>query len=145
MEYLVKQEMAVVYTVNHPVTPDQFIDVLIRSALAERRPVDDLACITGMLENSSLTVAAWYSGELVGIARSITDFHYACYLSDLAVDRAFQGRGIGLELQRLTQRNLGPRCKIILLAAPDAVDYYPHIGYARHDSCWVLDHETALR
>ena len=136
--------MEVEYTVNEPVTPEQFIDVLRRSSLAERRPVDDLVCITGMLEKSNLIVAAWYEGKLVGIARSITDFHYACYLSDLAVDRAYQGRGIGIELQRVTQHQLGPRCKIILLAAPAAIGYYPHIGYTKYESCWILEREKEL-
>jgi ribosomal protein S18 acetylase RimI-like enzyme len=48
-----------------------------------------------MLANSNLLVTAWAGQQLVGIARSITDFHYCCYLSDLAVDVAYQQQGIG--------------------------------------------------
>jgi hypothetical protein len=27
---------------------------------------------------------------------------------------------------------------LILLAAPKAVDYYPHIGMQQHPSCWFI-------
>ncbi len=124
---------------------DEFIDLLTRSGLAERRPIDDRACIEGMLANADLTVCAWEGERLIGVARSITDFHYACYLSDLAVDRAWQGRGVGRELQCVTQSRLGPRCKIVLLAAPAAEAYYPRLGYTRHESCWVLRRDEELR
>jgi predicted N-acetyltransferase YhbS len=74
----------------------------------------------------------------VGVARSVTDFSYCCYLSDLAVVLAYQCQGIGRELIRLTQTCLEPKCKIILLAAPKAVDYYPKIGFIQHHSAWML-------
>ena len=68
----------------------------------------------------------------------MTDFSYAAYLSDLAVDAAFQGHGVGRELIRLTRENLGPRCTLILLSAPGAVDYYPRMGFEKHRQAWVL-------
>jgi GNAT superfamily N-acetyltransferase len=123
---------------NAEVTPPEFIDLLNRSGLGERRPVDDPDCIRGMLDNANLTFTAWKGERLVGIARSVTDFFYCCYLSDLAVDRACQGEGIGRELIRLTQSELGPRCTLILLSAPGAVTYYPHIGLDKHPSAWTL-------
>lgn len=132
------------YTVNEAISSAAFIDVLKRSSLAERRPIDDATCIAGMLEHGNLLVCAWDGALLVGVSRSVTDFHYACYLSDLAVDRAYQGQGIGLKLQQLTQRQLGPNCKLILLAAPAATGYYPRIGYSRHDSCWIVGSRGAL-
>jgi ribosomal protein S18 acetylase RimI-like enzyme len=91
-----------------------------------------------MMEHSNLIATAWEDDLLVGIARSVTDFHYCCYLSDLAVDVACQRRGIGRRLIRMTQEALGPRCSIILLAAPAAVDYYPRLGFQRHEQAWVL-------
>jgi GNAT superfamily N-acetyltransferase len=75
----------------------------------------------------------------------MTDFHYACYLSDLAVDQVCQGQGIGRRLQELTQSMLGPRCNLILIAAPAANGYYEHIGYSRNPRCWVLGRERRLR
>ena len=105
--------------------------------MGERRPLDDSACIEGMLKNADLLVTAWDGEQLVGIARSVTDFSYCCYLSDLAVDEAYQKQGIGRRLIRETEKALAQTCKIILLAAPQAVDYYPHIGFTRHPSAWT--------
>ncbi len=100
--------------------------------------MDDATCITAMLLHANLLVTAWYDERLVGVARSITDFAYCCYLSDLAVDEKFQKQGIGKELIRLTQAQLGPRAKVILLAGPKAEGYYPNIGFEAHGSAWVL-------
>jgi predicted N-acetyltransferase YhbS len=130
--------MKIAYYINEPITSDEFIDVLEKSGLAERRPVSDMECIKGMIENSNLIISARFEGVLVGVARSVTDFHYACYLSDLAVDMRYQARGIGIELQRLTQSQLGPHCKLILLSAPKAAGYYPKIGYTNNPNCWVV-------
>lgn len=95
--------------------------------------------MAGMLENSNLTVTAWQNGNLIGIARSMTDFHYACYLSDLAVSKEHQKSGVGKQLQRITQQQLGPRCKLILIAAPAANQYYQQIGFSNNTRCWVLE------
>ena len=120
------------------------MQLLMESGLGERRPVDDLHCIKGMIENSNLIISAWNKEQLVGIARSVTDFHYCCYLSDLAVHRDFQHCGIGKKLQVLTQERLGEHCKLILLAAPAAAEYYEKIGYKHNDKCWVLEREDRI-
>ena len=117
----------------------EFVDVLRRSTLAERRPVDHPDILEGMLRHADVLVTARHEGRLVGISRAITDFSYCTYLSDLAVDTAFQRQGIGRELLRRTHAAAGPQTKLILLAAPKAVTYYPHIGMQRHDSCWIRD------
>ena len=135
----------IAYKKNATITPGQFVDILERSGLAERRPVDDAACIAGMVANGNLTITAWNGKTLVGIARSVTDFFYCCYLSDLAVDRGSQRQGIGRELIARTRAELGQRCSIILLSAPKAVDYYPHIGMQRHPQAWVLEGKTSRR
>ncbi len=137
--------MEITYAVNNKPSIDEFIDVLVSSTLAERRPMEDRACIEGMLENANLVVTARYKNKLVGIARSITDFHYACYLSDLAVDQAHQNSGIGKQLIMRTQQQLAIRCKLILLSAPDATDYYPKIGFSQHPRAWVLTEGQSLK
>lgn len=136
--------MDIEYKVNQPLTADQFIDLLVRSTLAERRPIHDRACIEGMVANSNLMVTAWKQDVLVGVARSMTDFHYACYLSDLAVCKSHQNLGIGKQLQRITQQQLGPRCRLILIAAPAANHYYQHLGYSQNPRCWVLEQGSTL-
>lgn len=136
--------MPIDYQINKPVSADQFIDLLQRSTLAERRPVDDRACIEGMVSNSPLLISAWDGDKLVGVARSLTDFVYACYLSDLAVDRDYQKRGIGVQLQILTQAQLGDKCSLILLAAPAAQGYYGRIGFTAHPRAWILARNERL-
>lgn len=136
--------MDIEYKVNEPVTVDQFIDLLMRSTLGERRPIDDRECMAGMVANANLTVTAWDAGRLVGVARSMTDFHYACYLSDLAVCRAHQRQGIGRQLLAVTQGRLGPRCKLILIAAPAANAYYEHLGFVNNSRCWILARDSRI-
>ena len=80
----------------------------------------------------------WAGGLLVGASRAITDFSYCTYLSDLAVDGQFQRQGIGRELIHRTHEAAGFKTTLILLSAPAARSYYPHIGMQPHDSCWVI-------
>jgi GNAT superfamily N-acetyltransferase len=127
------------YSVEPELSPDEFIDVLCRSTLSERRPVHDPGAIAGMLAHADVIVTARDgTGLLVGISRAITDFSYCTYLSDLAVDESFQRRGIGRELIRRTHLAAGLHTSLILLAAPNARTYYPHIGMEPHDSCWRI-------
>ena len=129
----------ILLAIEPDLTSAEFIGILTRSTLAERRPVDDNPRILGMLNNASIIATArTESGELIGVARAISDFSYCTYLSDLAVDQQWQRRGIGKRLIRFVCDTAGPKSKLILLAAPAAVDYYPHIGMTRHDSCWIL-------
>ena len=137
--------MSIEYKINAPVSTDQFIELLRESTLGERRPIEDRECMEGMVKNSNLMVTAWHGEELVGIARSMTDFHYACYLSDLAVHGKYQKTGVGKKLQVITQEKLGPKCKLILVAAPTANSYYEHIGFTNNQRCWVLDREQSIR
>jgi len=120
------------------VGPDEFIDLLVRSTLAERRPVAEPETIRSMLEQAEVIITARIAGRLVGISRAITDFSFCTYLSDLAVDQEHQRQGIGKELIRLTHEAAGLNTMLILLAAPLARTYYPHIGMQPHDSCWII-------
>jgi predicted N-acetyltransferase YhbS len=130
--------MEIAYHVDPGLSVAEFVDVLRRSTLAGRRPVDDLATMAGMLRNADVIVAARAGGVLVGVARAISDKCYCTYLSDLAVDVAWQRRGIGRELIRRTHEAAGLATTLILLAAPAARGYYPHIGMQPHDSCWII-------
>jgi GNAT superfamily N-acetyltransferase len=116
----------------------EFLDVLRRSGLDERRPVDDPERIAAMAANANLVVTARDGGRLVGVARSGTDFAYFCYCSDLAVDRAYQGRGIGRQLLAATRAELHPKATLYLISAPKAVSFYEHIGMTRLDRCFAI-------
>lgn len=126
------------YAIEPNLSANEFIDVLVRSTLSERRPVDEPETIAGMLANADVILTARSEGKLVGVSRAITDFAYCTYLADLAVDTAFQRSGIGQELIRRTHEASGIQTRLILLAAPAAASYYPHIGMEQHNSCWTL-------
>jgi GNAT superfamily N-acetyltransferase len=130
--------MELSYQIEPELGTDEFVDVLRRSTLAERRPVREAVTIAGMLKNAGLIVTARYNQRLVSVARAISDYAYCTYLSDLAVDVAYQRQGIGRELIRRTREATGANTMLILLSAPDAASYYRHIGMTPHDSCWVL-------
>jgi len=131
------------YRLGNDLDLDQVIDVYRRSTLGERRPVDDRERMRQMLERANLVVTAWDGERLVGIARSLSDFCYATYLSDLAVDSEYQRQGIGRELMRRTQE-AGGKATVFLFAAPKAVDYYPRVGFSS-GSGWMLRGEDRLR
>ena len=117
---------------------DEVIELLRDSTLGERRPIDDRKIVADMIHYGNLTVTAWEENLLVGIFRTLTDFTYCGYLSDLAVRRAYQKKGIGTCLIKKTREKMGPRSMLILLAAPAAVNYYPRIGFRKFDSAWIL-------
>lgn len=132
------------YAREETLSRDEFTDLLKRSTLAERRPVNDAGRIDQMLAHANLIYTARQNDQLVGVARSLTDFSFCTYLSDLAVDELCQRMGIGKELIRLTKLAT-PQAKLILLSAPKAVDYYPRIGMKKWDQCYVLDDVNDLR
>jgi predicted N-acetyltransferase YhbS len=133
----------ITYRVGNDLDLDLVIDVYRRSTLGERRPVDDRERMQQMLQRANLVVSAWDGERLVGIARSLSDFCYATYLSDLAVDVDYQRSGIGRELISRTQAE-GGSAAVCLFAAPKAVDYYPHIGFSTA-SGWLLKAGDRLR
>jgi len=129
--------LGLTYQLEPHLAPAEFIDVLVRSTLAERRPVHDTAVMGAMLTNADVLLTARLGDKLVGVARALSDFAYCTYLSDLAVDAAYQRQGIGRELLRRTHEAAGLHTTLILLAAPAARDYYLHLGMTKHDSCWI--------
>lgn len=136
--------MNINYKINPTLSTEEFINMLNRSTLGERRPVDDLESIENMIKNADIIVTAVIEDKIVGVARAVTDFSYCCYLSDLAVDADLQHHGIGKMLIRKMREQLGSKCKMILLSAPSAVEYYPKIGFTQHSSAWVLDGSKEL-
>jgi GNAT superfamily N-acetyltransferase len=124
------------------ITAEQFVDLLKRSTLDQRRPVNDLVRIQKMLDNGNILITAWSGNTLVGVSRALSDFSFCCYLSDLAVDEAYQKRGIGKRLVEETNQVAGPDAMLILLAAPAAQTYYPKIGMNPFAHCFVINRKS---
>ena len=132
------------YKIENNLSVEEFKTVLINSTLGERRPVDEDDRLEQMLAHGNLIITARMDGKLIGVSRSITDFVFCTYLSDLAVDKDYQYRGIGTELIRQTKL-LTPKAKLILLSAPGAIAYYPKIGMTKHEFCYLLDDVNNLK
>jgi predicted N-acetyltransferase YhbS len=126
------------YRIGNKLDLDAVIELYRASTLGERRPIGDRERMRQMLDNANLVITAWDDQLLVGISRALSDFTYVTYLSDLAVLVSHQRLGIGKELVRKTQEAGGSRTTILLLAAPAAESYYPHIGFTHHPQAWLL-------
>jgi predicted N-acetyltransferase YhbS len=130
--------MNITYSSTAKISADQAIDLYIRSTLGERRPIHNRQAFENMYQHANLIISAWDGDKLVGISRSLTDFSYVAYLSDLAVDVQYQKQGIGKQLIEKTKSDLEPECMLVLLAAPKAKEYYGPLGFEQHPSAWIL-------
>ena len=128
--------MNTIYAVEDHLAADEYIDVVRKSGL--NRPVEDRHRVERMLKHANLIVTARQDGKLVGFARSLTDFCFCCYLSDLAVDRALQGKGIGKRLIEETRKAAGGALTTtLLLSAPTAMTFYQGIKMPQLDNCFA--------
>lgn len=134
----------ITYKTGNIIDYQQFIELLKASTLGERRPVDDEARMQKLVQNTNLLVTAWENDLLVGVARSVTDFAYVAYLSDLAVRLSHQKQGIGTELIRQTKLAIDPKAFVVLLSAPKAADFYPKIGMEHHPRAYLIRDENVL-
>ena len=134
----------ITYTTGNDLALDAVIELYRASTLGARRPIDDRERMAAMIRNANLVVTAWDGDLLVGISRALSDYCYVTYVSDLAVRVSHQKRGIGKELIRRTQTAGGPQALLLLLAAPAAEAYYPHIGFTHHPQAWFFRPEDIV-
>ncbi len=130
-------QQPIIIQVEEALSPIEFKDILIRSTLGERRPITEIERLEKMCLHANLIVTARKNGILIGVARSLSDFTFCTYLSDLAVDKDHQRTGIGRQLVQRT-KEIAPKAKLILLAAPAARAYYPKVGMRQFEYCFML-------
>lgn len=128
--------MEIIYKYNLIPDTEMIIDLYRSSGI--KRPIDDKDRINKMYANSNLVISAWHNEMLVGIARSLTDFCYCCYLSDLAIRLEYQNKGIGKRLIELTKEKIGEQTMLLLLSAPNAINYYPKIGFKKAENAFII-------
>ncbi|MFZ6646746.1 GNAT family N-acetyltransferase [Undibacterium sp. TJN25] len=126
----------ITYEMDRSISAEQLADVFRRSGIT--RPVDDLPRLAKMLEHANILATAWNGDRLVGVARALSDFSFCCYLSDLAVDLDCQKSGIGKELIYLVRQACGNQSMLLLLAAPEAMPYYPKLGFDAVANGWII-------
>ena len=132
--------MDIQYKTDQVPTADAVIDLYLSAGLS--RPTDDAERISNMYRHSDLVITAWDGPLLVGVSRSVTDFHYCCYLSDLAIRKEYQKEGIGKRLVQLTKEVIGNKCMLLLLSAPTAMEYYPKIGMETVTNGFIIKRES---
>jgi Predicted acetyltransferase len=129
--------MNIKYSFDKRPTADQIIELYDNADLP--RPTYDRERIQKMFDNSNLIVTAWDNDLLVGVSRSITDWAWACYLSDLAVRDKYKKEGIGRQLINLTKEKVGDQSMVLLLSVPTAMEYYPKVGFKKQESSFIID------
>ena len=128
--------MEIIYKTDAVPTAEKVIALYDKAGLP--RPTKDPERIRKMYENSNVIVTAWDNDQLIGVARSITDWVWCCYLADLAVDPGCQKGGIGKRLIELTKEKVGERSMILLLSVPEAMTYYPKVGFTKDDRAFSM-------
>jgi ribosomal protein S18 acetylase RimI-like enzyme len=131
--------MSITYSFDIRPSADQIIELYDNAGLP--RPTHDKERIQKMFDHSNLIVTAWDKELLVGVARSITDWVWACYLSDLAVRKEYKKTGIGKQLIYLTKEKVGNQSMVLLLSVPTAMEYYPKVGFKKQESSFIIDRE----
>lgn len=126
------------YDITHQktITKEQLSELFKNSGI--RRPYNDLNRIQKMIDYANLIITVWDNEKLVGVARCLTDFVYCCYLSDLAVDKEYQKKGIGKSILDYLKTLLTEEVSIILISAPEAMEFYPKVGFTKTDRAFLI-------
>jgi hypothetical protein len=82
--------MRFIYQTNFIPEIEAILELFNHSGYFPIADKNDIARITKMFQNADLVITAWHEDTLVGIARSLCDFSYCCYLSDLCVRDEFK-------------------------------------------------------
>ena len=129
--------MKITYQLNKIPTPQQIVEVYENAGLP--RPTRDIERIRKMYENADVVVSAWDGDILVGVSRSITDWVWSCYLADLAVRQEYKKMGIGKKLIDMTKETVGNQSMVLLLSVPDAMEYYPRVGFTNINNAFIIN------
>lgn len=132
--------MSLEITYKTDIIPDieEIIDLYNFSDYFPIADKEDTERIKKMHHKADIIVTAWDKDKLAGLARSLSDFCYCCYLSDLCVRNEYKGNGIGKELVRMTKEIAGDECKLILHSSLNAINFYSHIGMKQIDSAFII-------
>lgn len=119
--------MSLIFSIESQLDTKEVIALYRSSGIA--RPVEQPERMQRMLQQSNLLVTARQDGQLLGLARCLTDYSWVVYIADLLVAKEAQQQGIGKQLLAEVQRITGPEVQQLLLSAPSAMDYYPKVGF----------------
>lgn len=132
--------MSITYQQELTLTAADYISVLSRTTMRDKRPLANTERIQGMLDGANFIVTARESDTIIGVARCITDFAWIAYCAELAVAETHQGVGVGQKLIEVAKALLGPQIGLSLLAEPEAEGFYRRIGMEQYPA-FFLDRE----
>ena len=123
--------MSIVYAEEPGLSVADYVAVFGESSMRTKRPLANSERIAQMLAGANFIVTARRDGELLGVARCITDRAWICYCADLAVRESAQGLGVGRGILETCWRLLGPKVGFVLVSEPDAIGFYERVGMSR--------------
>ena len=119
------------------ISAEEYIDFLKRTDLGSQYPKERFTDrIAKLVKTVSISlVARNESGTVVGVLFGLTDFAYWLYVTDLGVDRAYTGQGIGRRLMKTAHEIAGgeKNIAVYLIANENAVGFYEKLGMKKAD------------
>ena len=119
------------------ISAEEYIDFLKRTDLGSQYPKERFADrIAKLVKTVSISlVARNESGTVVGVLFGLTDFAYWLYITDLGIDRAYTGQGVGRQLMKTAHEIAGgeKNIAVYLIANENAVGFYEKLGMRKSD------------
>jgi GNAT superfamily N-acetyltransferase len=135
--------MSITYQHEPRLTAEEYIDLLLRSIDGGGIwPVKDIGRINRMLAGAQIIMCARdEKGRLIGASRSLTDFAWCTYTSELAVDKAYQRQGVGRELAIRQREVAGNQTTIFGVALPGVLEWWLKQGHKAVPTAYMLPRE----
>ena len=119
------------------ISPEEYIDFLKRTDLGSQYPKERFEeRIKKLVNNVSISLVARNENEIVvGVLFGLTDFAYWLYVTDLGVDRDYEGQGIGRMLMKTAHEIAGGEkdIAVYLITNENAIPFYEKLGMKKAD------------
>ncbi|MGN0683425.1 MAG: GNAT family N-acetyltransferase [Oscillospiraceae bacterium] len=123
---------------------EEYIEFLKRTDLGSQYPKERFQeRIEKLVNHTSISLTARNENNLiVGVLFGLTDYAYWLYVTDLGVDREYQGQGIGSTLMKMAHEIAGGEkdIAVYLVANEEAVPFYEKLGMKKSDEVMELSH-----
>ena len=126
------------------ISPEEYIDFLKRTDLGSQYPKERFVeRIVKLVKNVSISlVARNQEGKVVGVLFGLTDFAYWLYVTDLGVDRDYEGKGIGRRLMKIAHDIAGGEkdIAVYLIANENAIPFYEKLRMKKANDVMQYNH-----
>ena len=126
------------------ISAEEYMDFLKRTDLGSQYPKERFAeRISKLVYNVSISlVARNENGRIVGVLFGLTDYVYWLYVTDLGVDREYEGQGIGRRLMKIAHDKAGGEkdIAVYLIANENAIPFYEKLGMKKADDVMQYNH-----